>query len=306
MEFMNNIWSYIVGGFNFVVGCIASSTYSDILDVIAVTFLVFWVLKFVKNTRTAQVLKGIMMVVIFLLISDLFGMKTTKFIISSTLQFGVLAILIVFQPELRKVLEQVGAGSVSKIFNNEVHDDAYVNSLKHMISEVCNAAFRLSASGTGALIVFERNIVLHEIIDTGVMLNSDVSSNLLGNIFFTGAPLHDGAVIIRGDKIMAASCLLPLTQNTEISMDLGTRHRAAIGLSEGTDAIVVVVSEETSTISLASGGNLKRGFTKESLINELSMYLLPKKIDTKKEKKKKNKKVKEEPLQTIENKSEKQ
>lgn len=255
----------------YISNCVATSRWNDYVDILVVTFIIYQALKFFRNTRAAQLLKGIIFFVIVMQLADLLNMNATSYLLRGTLQFGVLALLIMFQPELRKVLEQVGKGSLKRLFTAD-ENKLKVESEGKMVDEICNAAFYLSAAHTGALIVFERGLHLNEIINTGVIINSDISSSLIESIFFPRSPLHDGAIIIKNGKVKAASCLLPLSESDEISMELGTRHRAALGLSEASDAVILVVSEQTSTISVASAGVLKRGFTKESLNKELSKY----------------------------------
>ena len=252
----------------FLKNCISTMKIIDILDILVLGFIIYQVLKFVRNTRTAQLLKGILLYAVIMLVSRFLKMNATSFVLQSTFDVGILAVLIMFQPELRKVLEQIGKGSVTKFFNPD--DNSRENEgAKHDVDEVMSAVAHLSAAGTGALIVFEREIKISEIIETGVSIDAKISAPLLENIFFVNTPLHDGAVIIRDGRINAAGCLLPLTENQRLSMELGTRHRAAIGVSEASDALSLVVSEETSTISLARGGKLIRGLPLNALKEEL-------------------------------------
>lgn len=256
---------------NLIISCVKTIRPNDIFDIVVVAIIFFQAIKFIRNTRAASLVKGIILFFIVMLLADVFRMNATSFLLKSTLQFGVLALLIMFQPELRKVLEQVGRGKVSKIFTTEANKSSE-EIIQKSLSEVSNAMFYLAANHMGALIAFERETKLGDIINTGVRFNANASAALLENLFFPNAPLHDGAVIIRNGEICAAGCFLPLTENNELATELGTRHRAALGLSEISDAIILVVSEETSTISVASAGTLKRGFTKDSLLNELNKY----------------------------------
>lgn len=256
---------------NLILSCVKTIRPNDIFDIVVVAIIFFQAIKFIKNTRAASLVKGIILFFIVMLLADLFRMNATSFLLKSTLQFGVLALLIMFQPELRKVLEQVGRGKVARIFTTEANKSTE-EIVQKSLSEVSNAMFYLAANHMGALIAFERETKLGDIINTGVRFNASASAALLENLFFPNAPLHDGAVIIRNGEICAAGCFLPLTENNELATELGTRHRAALGLSEISDAIILVVSEETSTISVASAGTLKRGFTKDSLLSELNKY----------------------------------
>jgi len=243
-----------------------------LLDIFVVAVIFYQVVKFIRNTRAASLIKGIILFVIVMQIADFFEMNSTSYLLKSTLQFGVLALLIMFQPELRKILEQVGRGRVSKIFNTEYFNtsEEFINII---LDEICTAAFSLSASRTGALMVFEREIKLGDIISTGTRFDATIRAPLIENIFFPNSPLHDGAIIISNGHISAAGCFLPLSENRDLTTELGTRHRAALGLSEVSDAVILIVSEETSTISVAFSGKFRRGFTKETLKNELLKYL---------------------------------
>lgn len=254
--------------FQFIKNCISTIRFEDIFDIIAMSFIIYQVLKFVRNTRTAQLLKGILLYIAIMLVSQFLNMNATSFVLKSAFDVGILAVLIMFQPELRKVLEQIGKGGMKKYFNpDERLRDNFES--QNAVNEVINAAAHLSAANTGALIVFEREIKISEIIESGVAVDSKISSQLLENIFFVNTPLHDGAVIIRNGRVAAAACLLPLTDNKRLSTELGTRHRAAIGISEASDALALVVSEETGTISLAKGGKLIRGLPLNTLKEEL-------------------------------------
>ncbi len=266
-EAIYNLW-------NFILSTILTIRIVDILDILAVTFIFYQIAKFFKNTKSTQLLKGILIVLLLVGLSTILNLKTLNFLLSSTLQFGVLALIILFQPELRRILEQFGRKGVKifKFINIENKDSDYT---PEIIENVTKAVFNLSANHTGALIAFEREIYLKEITDTGTYVNSDCSELLLENIFFHNSPLHDGGVVISKGKIVAAACLFPLSENKDISAEFGTRHRAGIGLSEATDSVIVIVSEETGTISVAINGVLKRGFTREMFYEQLAQCLLP-------------------------------
>ena len=291
VRFFDIVVSFFMDFGEFIVNNIKSIGVRDIIDMIIVSFLIYWVLKFFKNTRTVQLLRGIVFLVIILVGAQIFSIEATRFLLDNTLGMGFIAIMILFQPELRKVIERVGtSGTVSKIFNQE--DESYTKKIKESISQITKSVFKLSSKKVGALIVFERDITLQEVCETGFILNSDVSSKLIENIFFPLAPLHDGAIVIRGGDLYAASCLLPLSQNKDASLDLGTRHRAAIGISESSDSIVVVVSEETSIVSIAVSGELERNYTMPKLVERLEELLLPEEKTEKKDFKKIFKKTK--------------
>ncbi|MCD8391334.1 MAG: diadenylate cyclase CdaA, partial [Firmicutes bacterium] len=226
----------------------------------------------IKETRAKQLLKGIVIIFLVFFVSQWLHLNALNYIMSTLLQVGVFALVVIFQPELRNILEKVGRITLGKIM--DFGADTTAEATENTIESVVKAACDMSATKTGALIVIERETQLGEYIRTGTELNSDVSSMLLENIFVPNTPLHDGAVIIRGNKIITAACLLPLTSNINLSRELGTRHRAAIGLSEVTDAIIVVVSEETGKISIAREGNLTRNLHEDSLRNALKKAMI--------------------------------
>lgn len=245
----------------------------DIIDIVIVAFLFYWVFKFVRDRRAGKLLVGVVFLAVLLLLSYLLEMRALNFILTNLFSVGLVAVVIVFQPELRTALEKVGVESL-KNFKGRLDSDE-VADIRLAIGEISVAAESLSQTKTGALVVFERTTKLGEYIRTGTTVDARVSSFLIGNIFFNKAPLHDGAVIIRKGRVHAAGCFLPLSSNSEIVKDLGTRHRAAIGMSENSDAVVLVVSEETGVISIAVDGELKRGFTRKSLEAYLVSILLP-------------------------------
>ena len=235
----------------------------DVLDIIIVAYVIYKGVKLVSETRAVRLIKGIVILVIVMQLSGWLQLNAVNFILVNTMEVGLLAIIIVFQPELRRALEKMGGSSISKIISDqEAENDG-------TIKQIVNAANHLSASKTGALIILERDTNLADVISTGISIESVISSQLLENIFVPNTPLHDGAVIIGDDKIKAAACVLPLSESKEISSELGTRHRAAIGLAEVTDCISIVVSEETGRISVASNGYLTRNVTTDELTNIL-------------------------------------
>lgn len=254
---------------------------ADLVDIILISFIIYKLLQFARETRAQQLLKGIFLLAVAYFASTIFGLKTMSFLLQNVFQSGILVIVVLFQPELRRMLEKVGRTKVPHVFGVSSGDkNAEWEKAIPIIAEAVN---RLSKSMTGALIVIEQKTRLGEQIDTGVILDAQPSLELFGNIFFVNTPLHDGAVIMRDGKIKAAACFLPKPQKEElIASHLGSRHRASIGISEVSDAITIVVSEETGTVSIAENGQLERGFTKERLIEYLSERLLPKPEEEKK------------------------
>ncbi len=237
---------------------------SDAFDIIILALLLFVAFRFVKSRKAGALLIGAGAIIILTFVAYLFDLDATYFIFSSILEIGALAIIIIFMPEIRDVLEKVGSGSVSGFMSFGDQKKKRQNYTK-MVDQICTAVSALSSAKTGALIVISRTTKLDDIVETGITINADVNSYLLRNIFFNKAPLHDGAVVIDDSKMVAAGCLLPLTRRTDIDGDLGTRHRAAIGMSETSDAIIIIVSEETGVISVAHDCTLTRNYQIESL-----------------------------------------
>lgn len=275
---MNSIVDY----WQLVLTAARSFTIVDAIDVAAVALLIYGFIKLIKESRSGQLFKGLILFIVIFAISNLLELQMIKTIFSYIFQFGFIAVLIIFQPEIRKVLEQMGRSNVSKsiadVVTSKDKEESKRNTRK-MIVSVAEATQALQQLKMGALIVFERKTKLNEIIDTGTIVNAEPTGQLIANIFFNKAPLHDGAMVIREGKVHAAGCILPLTKNDSLSSSLGTRHRAALGISEETDAVVVVVSEETAQISVAVNGLLSRNYNRESLINVLEGYLIPKNDD---------------------------
>lgn len=239
----------------------------DLIDIIIVTFLIYRVILFVRKTNSYNLAKGILFLLGVLLLSEIFNLNMINYILRKAVELGLIALVILFQPELRRLLERFGSsfGTVKGTEGSEA--DA-------AISQVSLACHDMSASKTGALLIFERKVSLTDIISTGTIVNADVNAELIKNLFFNKAPLHDGAVIIRNGRVTAAGCVLPLTKSTNLSKDLGMRHRAGIGLSEQSDAVVIIVSEETGGISCAMDGMLKRHLTVENLEKILRSELI--------------------------------
>ncbi|MUT67997.1 diadenylate cyclase CdaA [Paenibacillus sp. NEAU-GSW1] len=250
----------------------------DIIDIGIVSFIIYKLIMIVRGTRAVQLLKGILVLVATWAISTWFNLYTLKWLMNQMFTFGVVSVLIIFQPELRRALEQLGRG---KLFarTSSIEKDV----ISDMIDAVMRSVLFMSKRKIGALIVFERTTGINEMIESGIMMESKITSELLSNIFTPNTPLHDGAVIIRSNQIMAAGCYLPLSENPFISKELGTRHRAAIGVSEVSDAIAVIVSEETGQVSLALNGMIVRDINEESLISKLFEELTPKQKESSKE-----------------------
>lgn len=259
-----------------VINTIKSINIFSVLDILVVSYIFYKAYNLMKETRAEQLLKGMLLLVLLIPISSLLRLNMLYWILSNTLTIGVLSIIIIFQPEIRRVLEHLGRTTFNEvhILNDEEKMDA-------VVGEVINAASNLSKLKTGALIVIEQRTGLAEIVTTGTKIDAAISSALLENIFVVNTPLHDGAVIIRNDRIAAAGCFLPLTTHDDLSKSLGTRHRAALGISENSDCIVVVVSEETGIISLAVNGSLTRNYDKEKL-KDILTRILKKRQDKKK------------------------
>ena len=241
----------------------------DIIDILVVAFIVYKILGFIKDTRAQQLVKGILVLVAVFLLSGLLQLNTLNWMLRSAMTVGIIALVILFQPELRRALERVGsAGFLAERFLGDK------SKAKNVVDSFVDAVNSFSATRTGALIVIEREVSLGDVAENGTVLNADVSAELLGNIFYKGSPLHDGAAIIRGEKIFAAGCVLPLTARLDISKDLGTRHRAAIGITENSDAVAIVVSEENGIISVARDGKINRFLDSKALEKFLlTLYL---------------------------------
>lgn len=245
---------------------------SDYIDILIVAVLAYELIKFLKNSNSRRMLKGLLFIFVALQISDWLQLHMIYYFLSNALQFGILALIILFQPELRKVLEKFGGTSIRNRLHHGMQDHQTMNMA---IRQTVEAVSDLSWSKTGALIIFERFDSLDPIVNTGTVINADVNAELLKNLFFNKAPLHDGAVVLTNARITAAGCILPLSANQNISKELGTRHRAGLGMSENYDSISVIVSEETGAISLAQGGMLKRHLAPETLERLLIQELIP-------------------------------
>lgn len=275
---LNKVFEAIASWWEWMVSIAMNFQFKDAVDIIIVAFLIYGVVKLVRETRAGQLVKGLFLLVILFIISSYFNLVMVSRVLAYFFQFAFVAILIVFQPEIRKALEQVGRNNVGQSIAAVVTGRDRSNDraqIRKAINAVVDGVGILQQLKMGALIVFERKTKLGDIIETGTQINCEPSGQIVGNIFFNKAPLHDGAMIIRDGMIHAAGCILPLTKNTSVSAELGTRHRAALGVSEESDAVVVVVSEETGQISVAVNGVLARRFTRDTLRDVLEGYLIP-------------------------------
>ena len=270
MEFWENYWLLVKNG-----------SITDIIDIVIVAFLVYHLIRFVRNTSAERLLKGVVILLAAQLIASRAYLNTISFVLEKTFYYGVIALLIVFQPELRRLLEQIGMGHVKRLLVRRENGQTEID---YAITQTVLACESMSWSRTGALMVFERMERLGEITKTGTRIDAEPSAELIKNIFYPKSPLHDGAMVLRDGRIHSAGCVLPLSKNLSLSRDLGTRHRSAVGMSEASDAVVVVVSEETGTISVAIGGMLKRELDAETLRKILEAELITNTVDKKKKK----------------------
>ena len=254
-----------------LMGLLISIRVTDIVDIVIVAFLLYKLLEFIKETRAQQLFRGILLIVAAFIASEVFNLSLLNWLLKGLATVGIIAIVILFQPEIRRALEQLGRrGIIRGQFRDLSKEERYAT-----VHILVDAVDDFSSTRTGALIVIEQETTLADIIETGVVIDGEMSVRLLGNLFYEGSPLHDGAVIIRGNKVYAASCVLPLTSRQNIGKNLGTRHRAAVGISEVSDAFVIVVSEETGAISVVRNGELKRFLDLKSLEKMLLDIYIP-------------------------------
>ena len=268
MEFFEHVWSII-----------KTIQFRDIIDILAIALIIFGLFRLLRDTRAIQLLKGIAFLFIVYFLSSLLELVMLSTLLRAFFEAAVVVIVVIFQPEIRKALEQMGRNKTWTkrfvfLFKSLGKSDEWKDAVRKSIMDAADTSVLFSRSKTGALIVFERETMLSDIAATGTIVNADTSVALFGNIFFNKAPLHDGASIIRDGKLYAAGCILPLTDDKTVDMNLGTRHRAALGISEQSDSVVLVVSEETGVISLACNGTLTRDYTRETLVCKLSELLL--------------------------------
>jgi len=256
---MKDIMYNIASGIGFI----------DIIDILLVAFVIYKILGFIRESRAEQLVQGLLLMVVATWLSGLFHLYTLNWILQGAMTLGLIALVVVFQPELRRALERMGRGKWVPAFRQINKNEA-----KDIVSQFVRAIESASQTKLGMLIVFERQTSLTDICETGTIINANINAEIIGNIFYEGAPLHDGAAIVRGRKLYAAGCVLPLTENKNLSTDLGTRHRAGIGITEKSDALVFIVSEETGIISMARDGNITRYLDGKSVEKELlQMYL---------------------------------
>lgn len=246
---------------------------TDYLDIVILAFVLYRLLLLAQSTKLASLLKGLFVFFAILFFSSIFHLNGINFILSRMVELGILALIILFQPEIRRMLEELGSRRLN-VLGLFSHGET-VGAMEQTIAQTVLACTEMSQTRTGALIVFEKEMRLDDMVRSGTVLDASVSSELLKNIFFVKAPMHDGAVIIRHGRVLGAGCMLPLSKNVNLSRDLGMRHRAGIGMSENSDATVVIVSEETGSISVAIGGMLKRHLKPETLENILRNELMP-------------------------------
>ena len=256
-------------------------TWTDVIEIIIIAVVLYNILLWIMNTKAWALLKGIIVVALFAVVAYLLNLKTILWIAGKTISVGIIALVIIFQPELRRALEQLGRKRfMLRFFNFGDNSDKDERFSVKTADEIVDACYKMGAVKTGALIVIEQDIVLEEYIKTGIPVEGIVTSQLLINIFEHNTPLHDGAVIIRGNRVVAATCYLPLTDNVNLSKALGTRHRAGVGISEATDSLTIIVSEETGKVSVAFGGELIHDIDSDSLKNKLE-YIRRRTIDVK-------------------------
>lgn len=246
----------------------------DIIDITIVAFVFYFIYKFIRERRASKLAAGILILILVLVLSGMLGMHVLEFLLTNLFQVGLIAIIIVFQPELRSALEKVAEEPLKSLRNIGEGKSSASEQTHALIGEITTAVCDMALDKTGALIVIERSTKLGDIIKSGTVINANATSFLIRNIFFNKAPLHDGAMVVRDGRIWAAGCFLPLSTNDDIIKDLGTRHRAAIGMSENSDAVVVVVSEETGAISIALEGKLTRNYSYNTLKSALTSLLI--------------------------------
>lgn len=247
----------------------------DVIDMAVVAFVVYHIFRFVRRSRSGQVVKAILLIILAMGIANVLQLQVVRFVLNNAVELGFIALIIIFQPEIRRFLEQMGSGKIKEMFVHEAVDDE----LEYAIRETVEAYTSMSKDKVGALMVFERKTMLDDVLKTGTPMDARVSAELLKNLFWNKAPLHDGAVIVRNGRIVGAGCMLPMSGNVNISRDLGMRHRAGIGISENSDAVVALVSEETGSISVAVNGMLKRHLAPATLEQMLRNELIPEQED---------------------------
>lgn len=267
---MSSVFNAIYSGWNQIVYAVSHFRLFDILDILVIAFIIYKAIGFLRESRAGQLVKGLLILFAVYIIADWWELVTLRWILSKVVDAAIIAAAVIFQPELRRILEKVGRTKIGRA----QFLDGSVSSLEKSIDDACKAAGTMQEKKIGALIVFERTTQLGEIINTGTVVDAASSASMINNIFFPKSPLHDGAMIIREGRIYAAGCILPLTQREDLSLQLGTRHRAAIGITENSDAVVLVVSEETGIISIVSNGQITRNYSAVSAAAELQRLML--------------------------------
>lgn len=273
--FFTNIWAQVTNLGTSIGIYLGSSIniFSSLLDIVCVALVVYALIRLIRDSRAEQLLKGILLLAVAFLLANVLHLMTLHYLLSLLFDNALILIVVIFQPEIRRALEQAGSSRFGFLRTLSSGNEQLVKQWKKAISATCTAAAVFQEQRTGALIVFERETKLGDIVASGTIVDADPSPELIGNIFFKNTPLHDGAMIMREGRVYAAGCILPLT-DLQIGTSMGTRHRAAVGMSENSDAIIVVVSEETGTISIASSGTLRRNFSPEELKSELESGML--------------------------------
>ncbi len=264
---MQGIVDFFVNGFTYL----STIQLADIIDIAIVAYLIYKIIGLIRKTSSYNLARGIVFVLIAVWLSGILNLTMINYLLRKAVEIGLIALVIIFQPELRKLLAKMGSSSFSGIFSARNGNTSEIDSV---INQTVIACEQMSATKTGALIIFERDFILNDIITTGTVIDADITAELIKNIFYPKAPLHDGALIIRNCRVAAAGCVLPLTEKTNLSKDLGMRHRAGIGVSEVSDALVIIVSEETGGISVAIEGMLKRNLTRETFERLLRQELV--------------------------------
>ncbi len=255
---------------NQIIFALSSFRLFDILDIVVVAWFIYKAIEFLRETRAGQLVKGLVVLLVVYLFAEWFELAVLRWLLSAVVSSAIVALAVIFQPELRRALERVGQVRLSR---GSMLDEEE-QKISECIDKVCKAVGSMQENKIGALIVFERKTQLGEVINTGTVIDAEPSVEIVGNVFFPKSPLHDGAMIVRNGRIYAAGCILPLTQGNTLSSQLGTRHRAAIGMTENSDAVVLVVSEETGNISIARNGSITRNFTGPSACSELKSILI--------------------------------
>lgn len=276
-RYLRNLGNTIIDFFSQVKGLFATFGIVDAVDILVVAIIVFAVIRVVRESRAIQLIKGLLFLVLFYFVVNFFGLGATSYIMRNIFSNILIILVILFGPEIRNILEQMGIGNYRKVFKNVFNSGVGVDiaDMKKAIDAICKSCAEMSDDNIGALIVLENDTLLGDIIKSGTIIDGKCTKELIGNIFYPKSPLHDGAMVIRKDSVYAAGCILPLTNNNDISSKLGTRHRAAIGITEQSDAVAIVVSEETGAISYAANGSLKQGVSTGELRDLLTQQYIP-------------------------------